>query len=69
MPEMEMSFLTEELSIGVWKAHSKNLKGRSRQSFWSVVGRQETQGKLELYYRRISVVKQCKPLRGGNQKI
>ena len=38
------------------------------QAFWSAGQRQEDSGDIEFYYRRISAVKQWKPLRDSQSK-
>ena len=41
---------------------------QSLQAFWSAGQRREDSGDIEFYYRRISVVKQWKPLRNSQSK-
>ena len=41
---------------------------QSLQAFWSAGQRREDSGDIEFYYRRISAVKQWKPLRNSQSK-
>ena len=42
---------------------------QSLQAFWSAGQRREDSGDIEFYYRRISAVKQWKPLQNSQSKI
>ena len=54
--------------------HVADVRGRvqsrtqSLQAFWSAGQRREDSGDIKFYYRRISAVKQWKPLRNSQSK-
>ena len=52
------------------KHHSLLAQSRTQslQAFWSAGQRREDSGDIEFYYRRISAVKQWKPLRNSQSK-
>ena len=47
---------------------SQQSRTQSLQAFWSAGQRREDSGDIEFYYRRISAVKQWKPLRNSQSK-
>ena len=54
----------------LWPAVDRKEQSRTQslQAFWSAGQRREDSGDIEFYYRRISAVKQWKPLRNSQSK-
>ena len=50
------------------KRYPPQSRTQSLQAFWSARQRREDSGDIEFYYRRISAVKQWKPLRNSQSK-
>ena len=50
------------------KSRQQQSRTQSLQAFWSAGQRREDSGDIEFYYRRISAVKQWKPLRNSQSK-
>ena len=59
---------SHNIQINCFVAGSLQSRTQSPQALWPAIGRPERPWGLEFYYRRISMVKQCKPLGGTQSK-
>ena len=54
--------------MSLWSHNELQSRTRVFRPFWSAGQRREDSGDIEFYYRRISAVKQWKPLRNSQSK-